>query len=306
DPAKRARPGEGRSARQGVLGPARRARPGEGPPRASLLAHPAPLGELVLDPAQRALETRGVVLLLGDLRVVDDGPHVRHVDAGLALLQKGSEPRTDQSFEGVGRVGSALLAYGLQPLPEELRGDLRGGDGLGVARDGDVFHGASHRVEDPRAQSSGARVPGGCGRLPCRISGPPAVPSSLPWRRGPAASQWDGRLLPTGRSLTSPGLVPVAADRLGPSSSLPASAAFLSPSPRWRLRDLALLFDLAFLVHRPAVPLPPPACHPIAVRHAAHPPRPGRADRGATGADRRRSDPPRPPAGAADRPDRAR
>src|SRR5690625_7076142 len=85
----------GRSTRRDVLGPARRARPGEGPPRASLLAHPAPLGELVLDPAQRALETRGVVLLLGDLRVVDDGPHVRHVDAGLALLQKGSEPRTE-------------------------------------------------------------------------------------------------------------------------------------------------------------------------------------------------------------------
>src|SRR5699024_11626220 len=71
--------------------------------------------------------------------------------------------------------------------------------------------------------------------------------------------------LPTGRSLTSPGLVPVAADRLDPSSSLPASAAFLSPSPRWSLRDLALLFDLAFLVHRPAVPRPPPAGHPAAV-----------------------------------------
>src|SRR5699024_12312258 len=85
------------------------------------------------------------------------------------------------------------------------------------------------------------------------------------WGRGAAASHAEGRLLPTGRSLPSPGLVPVAADRLGPSSSLPASAAFLSPSPRWSLRDLALLFDLAFLVHRPAVPRPPPAGHPGAV-----------------------------------------
>src|SRR5699024_11687550 len=70
---------------------------------------------------------------------------------------------------------------------------------------------------------------------------------------------------PSATSLTTPGLLPAASDRLDPSSSLPASAAFLSPSPRWSLRDLALLFDLAFLVHRPAVPRPPPAGHPGAV-----------------------------------------
>src|SRR5690625_7941732 len=80
--------------RRRTLGPARRRT--LGPARASAharpLAHPAPLGELVLDPAQRTLDARGVVLLLGDLRVVDDGLHVRHVDARLALLQVCSDP----------------------------------------------------------------------------------------------------------------------------------------------------------------------------------------------------------------------
>src|SRR5690625_1138424 len=107
-----ARPGEGRSARQSVLdpamgrstrrdvlGPARRARPGEGPPRASLLAHPAPLGELVLDPAQRALETRGVVLLLGALRVVDDAPLSPCAHRVLALRYPSSEPSLVPSSE---------------------------------------------------------------------------------------------------------------------------------------------------------------------------------------------------------------
>src|SRR5690625_561859 len=50
-----------------------------------------------------------------------------------------------------------------------------------------------------------------------------------------ASARRHGDSLPAGRSLTSPGLALVPADRIDPSSPLPASAAFPSPFPALEL-----------------------------------------------------------------------